>query len=154
MKKLSSFLLAVFLFVSTLVSIVPSASAAGWQDYVDIQLLGSGKVLEAAIVGLNGGVWAHSEGFEPSTSEIKALADSFNNLPEVSAKGFYLNGLKYFTLQAQPDFIYGKRGASGVTAVKTKQGIVIGTYDGEKIQLPESAPVVQGLGSYLRSVNY
>jgi hypothetical protein len=34
-----------------------------WQGYVDQQLLGTGFVNKAAIIGLNGGVWAQSAGF-------------------------------------------------------------------------------------------
>ena len=34
-----------------------------WQGYVDTNLVGTGKVSEAAIIGLKGGVWATSPGF-------------------------------------------------------------------------------------------
>lgn len=37
-----------------------------WQDYVDRQLLSSGCVSKAAIAGLDGHVWAKSDGFEVS----------------------------------------------------------------------------------------
>lgn len=37
-----------------------------WQDYVDNQLIASQCVSKAAIAGLDGGVWAKSEGFEVS----------------------------------------------------------------------------------------
>jgi profilin len=38
-----------------------------WQDYVDKQLIGSGRVKEAAICGLDGNVWARSGTFNVST---------------------------------------------------------------------------------------
>lgn len=34
-----------------------------WQGYVDTNLVGTGKVSNAAIIGLKGGVWATSPGF-------------------------------------------------------------------------------------------
>lgn len=42
------------------------ASAMSWQGYVDTNLVGTGKVSKAAIIGLKGGVWATSQGFTVS----------------------------------------------------------------------------------------
>lgn len=41
-----------------------------WQDYVDKQLMASRCVTKAAIAGHDGNVWAKSEGFEVSFSQI------------------------------------------------------------------------------------
>lgn len=41
-----------------------------WQDYVDRQLLASRCVTKAAIAGLDGNVWARSEGFNVSIKPI------------------------------------------------------------------------------------
>lgn len=38
-----------------------------WQDYVDKQLVASRCVTKACIAGLDGNVWAKSDGFEVST---------------------------------------------------------------------------------------
>ena len=38
-------------------------SIMSWQAYVDDQLVGTGMVNKACIIGLNGGVWAQSHGF-------------------------------------------------------------------------------------------
>lgn len=38
-------------------------ASMSWQGYVDQQLLGTGFVNKAAIIGLNGGIWAQSAGF-------------------------------------------------------------------------------------------
>lgn len=43
-----------------------------WQDYVDKQLLASRCVTKAAIAGHDGNVWAKSEGFEVSRSDVIA----------------------------------------------------------------------------------
>lgn len=34
-----------------------------WQQYVDSNLVGTGHVSQAAIVGVGGGIWAKSAGF-------------------------------------------------------------------------------------------
>lgn len=41
-----------------------------WQDYVDNQLLASSLISKAVIAGLDGGVWAKSDGFEVSTTSV------------------------------------------------------------------------------------
>lgn len=35
-----------------------------WQAYVDTNLVGTGNVAQAAICGLEGGIWAISPGFQ------------------------------------------------------------------------------------------
>lgn len=40
-----------------------------WQDYVDNQLIASQCVKKAAIAGLDGTIWAKSEGFEVSGTQ-------------------------------------------------------------------------------------
>lgn len=44
-----------------------------WQSYVDEQLIGTGFVINAAILGHDGGVWATSAGFalKPGEGIIK-----------------------------------------------------------------------------------
>lgn len=37
-----------------------------WQGYVDTNLVGTGKISQAAIIGLKGGVWATSSDFNVS----------------------------------------------------------------------------------------
>lgn len=37
-----------------------------WQGYVDNNLVGTGKITQAAIIGLKGGVWATSADFNVS----------------------------------------------------------------------------------------
>ena len=39
-----------------------------WQGYVDTNLVGTGKISQAAIIGLKGGVWATSSDFNVSGS--------------------------------------------------------------------------------------
>ncbi|KAJ3383484.1 profilin, required for normal timing of actin polymerization in response to thermal stress [Lobulomyces angularis] len=124
-----------------------------WQQYVDSNLVGTGKILKAAIHGHDGNVWATTKGFSVSTTEMKTLADAFLDASGIRAGGIHLAGVKYFALTCNDRSIYGKKGAGGVICVKTKQAILIGVYD-EPVQPGEATKVVENLADYLISVNY
>ncbi|KIO32638.1 hypothetical protein M407DRAFT_241333 [Tulasnella calospora MUT 4182] len=124
-----------------------------WQTYVDTNLVGTGKVSKAAIVGQQGGVWATSPGFTLSQEEQNAVVGAWRDPSVVQASGVKLASVKYFTLQATPEHIYGKKGADGCIIVKTKQAILVAVY-GEPTQAPEATTVVEGLADYLRGVGY
>ncbi|WFC95829.1 profilin, required for normal timing of actin polymerization in response to thermal stress [Malassezia brasiliensis] len=116
-----------------------------WQGYVDTNLVGTGKVSKAAIIGLKGGVWAASPGFNISPQEQQAIVSGLDDPAPLQANGIYANGKKFLTLQANPRSIYGKSG--------TNQAVLIGAY--ESPLLPGDAnKVVEGLADYLISVGY
>ena len=83
-----------------------------WQAYVDTNLVGTGKVSRAAILGLKGGVWATSPGFTVSPEEQSAIIKGLDDPAPLQASGIYANGKKYLTLQANARSIYGKAGVS------------------------------------------
>lgn len=60
-----------------------------WQEYVDNSLVGSGNVERACIIGLDGGVWATSAGFQLAPAEITAILQGYQH-PET----FYQNGVR------------------------------------------------------------
>jgi profilin len=124
-----------------------------WQVYVDTNLLGTGKVHRAAILGQKGGVWATSAGYTLSTEEQRAAIAAFNNPEQAQASGVRLAGQKFFTLQCNPRSLYGKKQADGCVLVKTKQAILVAEYVAP-IQAAEATPVVEGLADYLISVGY
>ncbi|KAF8603608.1 profilin [Ceratobasidium sp. AG-I] len=124
-----------------------------WQAYVDNNLVGSGKVHRAAILGQQGGVWATSPGFTLSAEEQKACIALLNSPEQAQASGVKLCGNKYFALQVDARKFYGKKAADGCVIVKTKQAILV-TAHSAPIQLAESATVVETLADYLISVNY
>jgi len=124
-----------------------------WQDYVDNQLLGTGKIAKAAIYGHNGSLWATSPGFSLSPEEITTLTEAFNNAEKIQANGLYVNGIKYFALSHDEENIHGKKGADGVVAVKTSQAVIIGVYKDGTVA-GEANLVVGKLGDYLRSLSY
>ncbi|THV03050.1 profilin [Dendrothele bispora CBS 962.96] len=124
-----------------------------WQAYVDTNLVGSGKIARAAILGQQGGVWAVSAGYNLSTEEQSAILKAFSNPEGVQASGLRLAGKKFFTLQVDGEHIYLKQAANGAVIRKTKQAVLVGEYDAPT-QAPEATPVVEGLGDYLVGVGY
>ena len=88
------------------------SNTMSWQGYVDTNLVGTGKVTTAAIIGLKGGVWAASPGFNVSPEEQQAIIKGLDDPTPLQASGVYVNGKKYLTLQANPRSIYGKAAVS------------------------------------------
>ncbi|KAI0360772.1 Profilin/allergen [Trametes cingulata] len=144
--------------------------------YVDTNLVGSGKISKAAIIGLAGGVWAASPGYnvctivlsncssgdsdglgvlgmQLSADEQKAIVNAFNKPEDALAHGVRLAGQKFFTLRADDRSIYGKKQADGCIIVKTKQAVLVAEY-AAPIQAAEATPVVEGLADYLIGVGY
>merc|ERR1712093_122207 len=119
-----------------------------WQTYVDTNLVGTGAVTQAAILGLDGNTWATSAGFAVTPAQGQALASAFNNADPIRASGFDLAGVHYVTLRADDRSIYGKKGSAGVITVKTAKSILVGVYN-EKIQPGTAANVVEKLADYL-----
>eukprot|EP00999_Lentomonas_sp_LEN2_P001580 NODE_2644_length_528_cov_62.551122_g2594_i0.p1 GENE.NODE_2644_length_528_cov_62.551122_g2594_i0~~NODE_2644_length_528_cov_62.551122_g2594_i0.p1 ORF type:complete len:125 (+),score=16.24 NODE_2644_length_528_cov_62.551122_g2594_i0:60-434(+) len=122
-----------------------------WQAYVDQQLVGTGHVTKAAILGHDGSQWAATAGF--SVSEGKQLAAQFANPNSAFSEGIKVAGVKYMTIKADQRSIYGKKGAGGCVCVKTNQAILVGMYD-ENIQPGQCTTVVEKLADYLIENNY
>lgn len=110
-----------------------------WQAYVDSNLVGTGKLLKAAIHGHDGSLWATSAGFSVSFSclprkrrhlrrerldfethcsvlheqinsnEAQNLAKAFKDASGIRAGGLHLGGLKYIALKADDRSVYGKK---------------------------------------------
>ncbi|KAG6878555.1 hypothetical protein C0992_007917 [Termitomyces sp. T32_za158] len=121
--------------------------------YVDEQLIGSGKVTRAAIVGLQRGVWASSSGYTLSADDETALISAVNSPNSALSNGLRLRGQKFFIVQTNDRSLYGKKQADGIVVVKTTQAILIAEYD-QPLQAAETTPVVEKLADYLISVGY
>ncbi|TFK50508.1 profilin [Heliocybe sulcata] len=124
-----------------------------WQAYVDTNLVGTGKVTKAAILGQAGGVWASSPGYSLSPEEQSTIVKAFSNQEATQASGVRLAGQKFFTLQVNDRSIYGKKAADGCVVVKTKQAVIVAEY-AAPIQAGEATTVVEGLADYLIGVGY
>jgi profilin len=127
-----------------------------WQAYVDVNLVGSGKVTKAAILGKQGGVWATSPGFELSKQEQDSIVNAFKSqegMTSLQGIGVRLAGEKYFTLQTTDRSVYVKKQADGAALVGTKQCILVAVYCAP-IQTTEATPVVEKLADYLVENGY
>ncbi|KAJ3138793.1 profilin, required for normal timing of actin polymerization in response to thermal stress [Physocladia obscura] len=124
-----------------------------WQGYVDNQLVGTGKISKATILGHDGSLWATSAGFNLNATEINELKNAFTDASGIRASGLHIAGVKYFALKADDRSIYGKQGSGGVVCVKSKMAILIGVY-ADPTQPGEATKVVEALADYLISVGY
>eukprot|EP00659_Diplonema_papillatum_P010195 gene10195-15680_t len=102
-----------------------------WDSYVD-NLLQSGNVTHAALLGIDGSIWAKDAGCKLTQEEATAIA---GGMGEVSGKyfqdnGCVLGGEKYFCLRMVGDegLFYGKKGPSGLCIARSTQCLVVGVY--------------------------
>lgn len=125
-----------------------------WQPYVDENLVGSGKLTKAMIVGLaDGAVWAESESF-CSADERAALVRAFDDASAMRQEGMRIAGQKFILLQSGDGrSLYAKKGEEGVIAVRTKQCALVATYAAPTVP-GEAAKVVESLADYLISVDF
>ncbi|XVF48605.1 hypothetical protein PTKIN_Ptkin03bG0203400 [Pterospermum kingtungense] len=121
-----------------------------WQTYVDNQLIGSGKVTAAAIIGHDGSVWAKSSTFPQFTpEEITVIMNGLAEPGSLFSTGFSLGGVKYFVIRVKPGaLIRGGKDSGGVSVRKTGQALIIGIYD-RPMQPQRCYFIVEELGDYL-----
>lgn len=124
-----------------------------WQDYVDKQLLASNCVTRACIAGLDGNVWAKSDGFEVAKEEILKLVSGFENQDVLTGSGVTLAGQRYIYLSGTDRVVRAKLGKVGVHCMKTTQAVVVSLYE-DPIQPQQAASVVEKLGDYLITCGY
>ncbi|KAF9376076.1 hypothetical protein CPC16_000379 [Podila verticillata] len=125
-----------------------------WQSYVDSNLVGTGKVSKAAIVGLtDSSTWATSAGFTVAKTEADALVKAFTNSGDAFASGLYIEGKKFVVLNADDKVIRARQGATGIICAKTIQCVLIGYYN-ETIQAGDCSVIVENLAQYLIDSRY
>ncbi|GAA5992122.1 hypothetical protein JCM10908_001777 [Rhodotorula pacifica] len=124
-----------------------------WQTYVDSNLLGTGKITRAAILGQQGGVWATSAGYTLSNEEQQALTKVHNDPSSAQATGVTAAGQKFFCIRADERSVYGKKSSDGIIVVKTTQAVLVAEY-GHPTQPGEATKIVEELADYLISVGY
>ncbi|CCD62864.1 Profilin-3 [Caenorhabditis elegans] len=124
-----------------------------WSDIINNNLIGSGNVSKAAILGFDGAVWAKSDNFNISVEEAVAAGKAFTSLDALLGTGLRLEGQKFLVLNADNDRIIGKQGGSGFFIYKTIQAVIISIY--EKGLQPEMCSKTTGaLADYFRSIKY
>ncbi|WMV60042.1 hypothetical protein MTR67_053427 [Solanum verrucosum] len=124
-----------------------------WQVYVDDHLMcdiEGNHLSAAAIIGLDGAVWAKSSTFPQfKPSEIDAILNDFNEPGSLAPTGLHLGGSKYMVIQGESGVVIrGKKGPGGITIKKTGQALLFGIYD-EPMTPGQCNLVVERLGDYL-----
>jgi profilin len=129
-----------------------------WQSYVDDHLMcdiDGQQLTSAAIVGLDGSVWAQSEKFpQYKPEEITSILKDFDEPGTLAPTGLFLGGTKYMVIQGEAGaVIRGKKGTGGVCVKKTGMALIIGIYD-EPMTPGQCNMVVERLGDYLVEQGY
>uniref|UniRef100_A0AC35UIF0 Profilin n=1 Tax=Rhabditophanes sp. KR3021 TaxID=114890 RepID=A0AC35UIF0_9BILA len=124
-----------------------------WKDMVNDNLIGTGFVSKAAIVGLDGSIWGVSDNFSIDANEGAACAKGFSNHNGVLGTGLKFETKKYLVIRADDERIIGKQGADGFFAYKTKQAVIIGIYS-NGLQPEKCSTTVGALADYLKSTGY
>jgi profilin len=123
-----------------------------WDSYTQT-LTSGGAAKSAAIIGLEGGVWAASPGLTISADEIKTLVSGFSNASVFQQGGVVVGGQKYMYLQSDETQIQGKKGATGVSVAKAGKCLIIGIY-GDGQQPGNCRSNVERIRDYLVGVGY
>ncbi|KAH3761686.1 profilin II [Pelomyxa schiedti] len=129
-----------------------------WQNYVDDNLVGSGFVDSAAILGSeDGSVWSRSSEF-PSLSAlipgtevaevVSIIKDNFEREHTPQSRGIWAGGLKYMCVKADTRSVYGKGNKGGIVTVRTGKCVLVGIY-GEGKQAGNAVKTVEDLADYL-----
>jgi profilin len=129
-----------------------------WQSYVDDHLMcdiDGQQLTSAAIVGLDGSVWAQSDKFpQYKPEEITAIMKDFDEPGTLAPTGLFIGGTKYMVIQGEPGaVIRGKKGTGGACVKKTGMSLIIGIYD-EPMTPGQCNMVVERLGDYLVEQGY
>lgn len=125
-----------------------------WDAYVSDHLVGSGKLTEAAIIGLEGGVWATSPSLSIRPDEEAALIKAYKSGPDqLQEHGIHIGGTKYMFLRPVDNSFYGKKGGDGICVTKSGKAILVGVYK-EGTQPAEANKVVEDMAAYLVSVGF
>ncbi|CAH1274108.1 PFN4 [Branchiostoma lanceolatum] len=125
-----------------------------WQGYVDTNLVGTGHVSKAAILGSDGSIWAKSPDFNISATEAQKIAKDLPIADAIRSAGVTVGAVKYMCLRADGSFVYAKKKeCGGMCIVKCTQCILIGMYP-EGAQAGSCNDVVEKLGDYLKGAGY
>jgi profilin len=130
-----------------------------WQAYIDTLLKSASCIKKGAIIGLDGSVWARSDGtmgenFNASAEECKKFTALWDNIKDAPMKGFHLEGAKYIVPSTDGDFLFGKSGPDGVMAIKTKMAVILAVFSGAQQEGVLCRKAVEHLADYLSSQGY
>merc|ERR1712002_1205313 len=147
---------SAFEFIESYFEVDHTSSKMSWQSYVDTQLI-SKDLKGAAIAGLDGNIWAKSEGFNITVDEIKTVLNNFGEPSKLASTGINVCGTKYFYLSGNDEVLRGKQGKGGIHIMKTKQTLLIGIYNEPMLNLQlnsfQEISFLLSLGAFEDSLN-
>ena len=121
-----------------------------WQEYVDDQIMADGHVKKAAIIGLDGEIWAKTENCDITTDEAELFASNYTNVSHFYANGIIMAKTKFFYLSGTDRVLRGKKSKNGFHSIRTESAIIIAIYE-EPVTAQHVATIVETLGEYLIS---
>ncbi|XP_037954664.1 profilin-like [Teleopsis dalmanni] len=124
-----------------------------WQEYMDNHLLSSKCIDKACIAGLDGNVWAQSKDFAVTKDELSMLISGFENMNVLVNNGVNLAGQRFIYISGSDSIVRARLGKDGVHCMKTKQAVIVSTYN-DPIQPQQVAMVVEKLGEHLLNCDY
>ncbi|GIL43640.1 hypothetical protein Vafri_1328 [Volvox africanus] len=129
---------------------------AGWEDYISNNLMvplnSDGATLtSAAILGLDGGIWAHSASFpgfkhDEWNKAVAALDDT--------STAVYIQGEKYIKTTADGTRLHARKDKLGFIMRKTNMTIVMGFYTEPDVDARVCSKVIEAMGDYLECQGY
>ncbi|XP_043197501.1 profilin-like [Amphibalanus amphitrite] len=123
-----------------------------WQDYVNKQLLATGSLRDALIMGMDGVIWARSTGLQETKPEevqnlLASLSDGGATLEDVG--GIRVAGTRYLYLAGEPGvFLSCKRAAVGLYVRQTQRVAIVALYQ-DPATLQQCEACVTSLCHYL-----
>ncbi|KAI6101670.1 profilin [Pisolithus croceorrhizus] len=118
-------------------------------DFIDKGLLEGGVVREAAIFGIDGGIWAQSAGCNISEDEQRAIVDGLNDPP---LREIRVGGRNKLTT-SEPSDGRVRGGGGGCIIKKTNQAVIVAEYPSKSSEMDVLAGVEQ-LGNYFITQGY
>lgn len=113
MRILSIVALVILLITSSANSWrINSLKRAHKQDFntiINEQLISTGHVRDAAIIGLDGNTWATSNGWGLNAGEGAIIVKQFDNPDSVFSQGIIARGIKYMGIKGDDRSLYGKK---------------------------------------------
>ena len=128
-----------------------------WQTYVDTNLVGSGRISRAAIMGAQGGMWAASAGYQLTAAEQKALVDGFSQPDTLRSIAVRLDNQRYYVVSVRPQgvkvTVESKKQRNGALLIKTRRAIIVAEYTAPT-ERTEALFIADGVADHLVGAGY
>eukprot|EP01091_Cochliopodium_minus_P003369 TRINITY_DN13234_c0_g1_i1.p1 TRINITY_DN13234_c0_g1~~TRINITY_DN13234_c0_g1_i1.p1 ORF type:complete len:131 (-),score=20.52 TRINITY_DN13234_c0_g1_i1:32-382(-) len=116
--------------------------------------MGTKKLQHAAICGLDGNIWAKSNGFNASPQEVQNIIRGFKNNQTLKTHGMNVNNQHYWLMhQNEERTIVARKETKGLHCTKTGKCVLLACYD-KPYSPGQVSVIVEKLADYLVGVGY